>query len=86
MSKTKNKTKLINCREAARLMNDYIDNYLKGSSKEELITHLNSCKHCFDKAEFGMSLKKKITSLAADVSEEKTARKKAEKILSELIK
>lgn len=81
MSKTKRKTRLINCEEAAKLMNDYIDNYLKSNSKDEMITHLNSCKHCFDKAEFEKMLKKKVSSLTANDAEEKSARKKAEKIL-----
>jgi Putative zinc-finger len=85
MNKTINKTRVIDCEEAAKLMNDYVDHYLKGNSKEEMIAHLNSCRHCFDKAEFGKILKMKISSLASNVSEEKTARKKAKKILSELI-
>jgi predicted RNA-binding protein len=85
MSKIQIKTRLINCEEAAKMMNDYIDNYLKNNSKEDMIAHLNTCRHCFDKAEFEKMLKQKISSLAINSAEEKIARKKAEKILSGLI-
>jgi hypothetical protein len=64
MNSNRKKIAEINCEEAARRFNDFIDNYLKGIAREELTHHIENCKHCFDRMEFELLLKNKIASLA----------------------
>ena len=83
--KRKNKIAEINCDEAAKLFNDFIDNYLKGASKEELIHHVEGCRHCFERIEFETMLKSKLRSLSeADSAEEQVPGKSAREVLSKI--
>jgi len=66
MNALRKKINEINCEEAARRFNDFIDNYLKGTAKEELAHHIENCRHCFDRLEFEMLLKTKIASMAKE--------------------
>ena len=77
--------KEINCEEAVSRFNDFIDKYLKGSAKDELQHHVNSCRHCFERIEFEKLLKSKVASLAAvDAVEEKSAKRSIENVLSKI--
>lgn len=79
----KNKMVLIDCEEAVRRFNDFLDNYLKGKRREELMNHLSNCKHCFDRLEFDQLLKSKIAALGHTHNVDKVqARKQIEDILS----
>jgi hypothetical protein len=62
--KTKTKeVKAINCEEAVTRFNDFMDNYLKGKSREELVSHISECRHCFERFEFEQLLKSKVHQL-----------------------
>ena len=63
MKNNKEKVKAINCEEAVAHFNDFIDNYLKGKSREELIIHISECRHCFERVEFEQLLKSKVYQL-----------------------
>ena len=86
MSKTQNKKIApINCDEAASRFNDFIDNYIKGKLREELVQHLADCRHCFDRIEFEQMLKTKISSLGKTTApDEKAANNQMEEILSKI--
>ena len=60
----KTETKVINCEEAVARFNDFMDNYLRGKAREELVKHIGECKHCLERFEFEQVLKSKIHSLA----------------------
>jgi len=64
MKRMTKQIKEINCEEAAKRFNDFIDNYLRGRSKEELVHHVEGCRHCFERIEFEKLLKKKISSFS----------------------
>ena len=64
MKRIKAETKRINCDKAVARFNDFIDNYLKGKSCEELVKHIGECKHCFERLEFEQMLKSKVHQLA----------------------
>jgi len=75
----------INCEEATRRFDDFIDNYIKGKAKEELIQHIADCRHCFERIEFEQMLKTKISSLRKPAStNENSNKKQLEKILSKI--
>ena len=63
MKTKKEKIKTINCEEAVARFNDFMDNYLKGKSREELISHISECRHCFERFEFEQMLKSKVHQL-----------------------
>src|SRR5688572_19252127 len=85
MKTEKDRIAPIDCDEAARRMNSYIDNYLKGIEREELVSHIANCRHCFERVEFEQMLKSKISSLGRiDAENEKTARRDFENILSKI--
>ena len=63
MNNNKEKVKAINCEEAVTRFNDFMDNYLKGKSREELISHISECRHCFERFEFEQLLKSKVHQL-----------------------
>lgn len=50
----------INCEQAIARFNDFMDNYLKGKTREELLKHLAECKECMERFEFEQLLKSKI--------------------------
>lgn len=75
----------INCEEAAKRFNDFIDNYLRGKSKAELEHHVANCRHCFERMEFEKLLKEKVASITSSSSVEKiSVEKSAAKILSNI--
>ena len=81
----KNEVAPIDCNEAVKRFNDFLDNYLKGKEREELMHHISTCKQCFNKLEFEQLLKAKIASTGKNTAvDKKQARKQLEKILSKL--
>lgn len=60
MKKKKEKEYTINCKEAVSRFNDFMDNYLKGKSREQLVSHISECRHCFERFEFEQLLKSKV--------------------------
>jgi hypothetical protein len=72
----------IDCSEAAKRLNDYLDDYLIGKAKEELVHHIESCRHCFERVEFEKMLKGKISSIGKKQSSKKRDLNFLEKILS----
>ena len=85
--KNKNTTsKNINCEEATKRFNIFLDNYLKGKAREELLQHIESCSHCFERLEFEQLLKRKINKISKTAStDEMKAKKNIEKVLSKLL-
>ena len=63
MKNKKEKVNDINCEEAVTRFNDFIDNYLKGKSREELVNHISECRHCFERFEFEQLLKSRVNQL-----------------------
>ena len=63
MKNKKEKVSDINCEEAVARFNDFIDNYLRGRSREELINHITECRHCFERFEFEQLLKSRVHQL-----------------------
>ncbi|MBI5914543.1 MAG: hypothetical protein HY842_04140 [Bacteroidetes bacterium] len=63
MKKNKEAAKAINCEEAVMSFNDFIDNYLKGKARDELVKHISECRHCFERFEFEQLLKSKVHQL-----------------------
>lgn len=63
MKNNKEKVSAINCKEAVTRFNDFMDNYLKGKSREELVNHISECRHCFERFEFEQLLKSKVHQL-----------------------
>ena len=59
----KEKVNTINCEQAVSRFNDFMDNYLKGKSREELVSHIFECRHCFERFEFEQLLKSKVHQL-----------------------
>ena len=82
--KTKNeKVKAINCEEAVTRFNGFMDNYLKGKSREELVSHISECRHCFERFEFEQLLKSKVHQLPAN-KKNNSLISKIEKLISSL--
>lgn len=73
----KNKTTIqtINCSEAVKRFNDFIDNYIEGQFREELIKHISECKHCFNRLEFEQKVKTRIRQLMDKKGDKKLARR-----------
>jgi len=81
----KNKIAAIDCNEAVKRFNDFIDNFLKGKERKELMHHISTCRQCFDRLAFEQLLKAKIGSLGNSTSEDKKqAKEQLEKILSKV--
>ena len=77
----------INCEEAAKRFNDFIDNYLKGTAKDELEHHIENCRHCFDRLEFELMLKSRIASMRKEtMPDDDNVKNKIHSILSKLPK
>ncbi len=87
MNNSRNKPSSISCEKAVKRFNSYIDNYLKGKAKDELIHHIENCRHCFERLEFEQLLKSKIGSILSstqtDVIKEE---KKMQNILNKMYK
>lgn len=58
--------KSISCEDAVARFNDYMDNYLRGQSRKELISHIAECRHCFERFEFEQLLKSKLHQLTGN--------------------
>ena len=87
MNNSKNKPSSISCEEAVKRFNSYIDNYLKGTAKDELIHHIENCRHCFERLEFEQMLKSKIGSiLTLTQTDVIKAEKKMHNILNKIYK
>ncbi len=75
----------IDCDEAAKRFNDFLDDYLRGSAKDELMNHIADCRHCFERIEFEQMLKTKISTLSNATSPDRKATKiQLEKIISKI--
>jgi hypothetical protein len=72
----------INCAQAVARFNDFMDNYLKGKPKEELLKHLSECKDCMERIEFEQLLKSKVHQLAN--SDDPAMKEKIEKLIASL--
>ncbi|MGE5519094.1 MAG: hypothetical protein ACM3VS_04130 [Candidatus Dadabacteria bacterium] len=82
MKKKNKELASINCEEAVVRFNDFIDNYLIGRAREELLNHLSECKHCMERFEFEQLLKSKVHQLLD--GEEHSMRKKMEQLIASL--
>ena len=75
----------IDCNEAVRRFNDFLDNFLKGRERKELVHHISTCRQCFDRLEFEQILKAKIGALGSNAENDKQkAKKQIEEILSKV--
>ena len=72
----------INCEQAVARFNDFMDNYLKGKTREELIRHIAKCKDCMERFEFEQLLKSKVHQLAQ--TNDNAAKEKIEKLIASL--
>lgn len=82
MKNKKNEVARINCEEAVARNNDFMDNYLKGMAREELIKHIAECRDCMERFEFEQLLKSKVHELGR--SENKAIKKRIEKLIASL--
>lgn len=64
MKKKTTEVKTINCDEAVARFNDFMDNYLKGKARQELLGHISECQHCMERFEFEQLLKTKVHLLS----------------------
>ena len=75
----------IDCDEAAKRFNDFLDNYIKGRAREELMHHIADCRHCFERVEFEQLLKSKISSIGKTINpDEIDAKQHFDKIISKI--
>lgn len=82
----KKKENQIDCAEATKRFNDYMDKYIRGKARDELLHHLQTCRHCFERIEFEQLLKSKVRSLGKSSSSgAKQVKKEIETILSKNI-
>lgn len=81
--KKKLTTQTINCAEAVKRFNDFIDNYVEGRFREELINHISECKHCFDRLEFEQKIKTRVHQLMDKKGDKKIA-KRIESLIASL--
>ena len=82
MKNKKNEVTTIRCEEAVARFNDFMDNYLKGKAREELIKHIAECRDCMERFEFEQLLKSKVHELS--VPEDKAMKKRIEKLIASL--
>lgn len=81
--KNKNKeVESINCEQAVARFNDFMDNFLRGKAREELLKHFSACKDCMDRFEFEQLLKSKVHQLSR--SDDFAMKKKIEKLIASL--
>ena len=72
----------INCEQAVARFNDFMDNYLNGKTREELMKHLSECENCMERFEFEQLLKSKVHQLAN--SDNPAIKEKIEKLIASL--
>jgi len=82
MKSKKTEVIAINCEEAVARFNDFVDNYLKGREREELIKHIAECRDCMERFEFEQLLKSKVHELSR--SEDTAMKKRIEKLIASL--
>jgi hypothetical protein len=82
MKKKNKEVQPINCEQAVARFNDFMDNYLKGELREELMNHLSECKHCMDRFEFEQLLKSKVHQLSGPG--DPAMKEKIEKLIASL--
>ena len=82
MKKKKTEVKTIKCEEAVARFNDFLDDYLKGKSRKELVKHISECRDCMEKYEFEQLLKSKVHQLAA--TDDNAMKEKMEKLMASL--
>ena len=83
MKNKKTAVKLINCEQAIARFNDFMDNYLKEKTREELIKHIGECRDCMDRFEFEQLLKSKVHQLS-NTGNDDAMKKKVEKLIASL--
>ena len=83
MKNNKNEVVSIRCEEAVARFNDFMDNYLKGDAKKELMSHISECRHCFERFEFEQLLKSKVHQLSEN-SKNKYLIHRIEKMIASL--
>ena len=83
MKKEKTGTKKINCEQAVMRFNDFMDNYLKGDSRKELMNHISECRHCYERFEFEQLIKSKVGQLSKS-SKDTTLIHRIEKMITSL--
>jgi hypothetical protein len=82
MKKKNKEVASLNCEEAVVRFNDFIDNYLVGKAREELLLHLSECKHCMERFEFEQLLKSRVHQLL--YTEDESFRENMEKLIQSL--
>lgn len=56
-------TRELNCREALRLLAEYLDHELDDLERARVERHLEKCRDCYSRAEFERRLKQQIAAL-----------------------
>lgn len=82
MKKKNKKVQSINCEQAVARFNDFMDNFLKGKAREELLKHFSECKDCMDRFEFEQLLKSKVHQLSESC--DPSMKEKIEKLIASL--
>jgi hypothetical protein len=82
MKNKKTEVAMIKCEEAIARFNDFMDNYLKGRRREELVKHIADCRHCMERFEFEQLLKSKVHELSN--SGDKLMTERIEKLIASL--
>jgi Putative zinc-finger len=82
MKKKNKEVQSINCEQAVARFNDFMDNYLKGKTREELLKHLSECKDCMDRFEFEQLLKSKVHQLTT--ADDTAMKERIEKLMASL--
>lgn len=65
----------IDCAEAVKRFNDFLDNYIEARFREELVAHISECKHCFDRLEFEQKIKSRVHELVDKKGDKKLAKR-----------
>lgn len=82
MKNKKNEVMTIKCEEAVVRFNDFMDNYLNGKARDELIKHIAECRDCMERFEFEQLLKSKVHELSGP--DDKNMKSKIEKLIASL--
>lgn len=82
MKKKNKEVQSINCEQAVARFNDFMDNFIKGKAREELLKHFSECKDCMNRFEFEQLLKSKVHQLSG--SDDPAMKEKIEKLIASL--
>lgn len=55
-------TEIQSCEDALRVLAEHLDGELEAARERELERHLETCRHCFSRAEFERRLKEKVAA------------------------